>query len=203
PFGDHEIPENLDFLRRLQLLRIDEVNRQLGKLQFGQYGYDVTFLLSEVIRDHTNADAGADRVLECQNGARAHDRYPGCAPLASDRFEKIDVREVGRRIADEGDDPVAVEISDARRRAELSDVLAGGVAVRRHGEERPSDEVALRGLPRPDGDVGHARGEIHLLVIEDELHADVWIELEELAQALVNPDRAEADRRRDAEVAGR
>ena len=89
------------------------------------------------------------------------------------------------------------------RRAEAADVLRRRVGVHLHREQRPADEVALLRLAGPDGDVGLAHGEVELLVVEDQLDADVGVELDELADARRQPDGAEADGRGDAQLAGR
>ena len=72
-----------------------------------------------------------------------------------------------------------------------------------HREQPALDEVGLRRAAQADRDVGLAHGEVELLVGQDELDAHVGIEVEELADALREPDRAEPDGRRHLEVAGR
>src|SRR5215831_14489230 len=108
----------------------------------------------------------------------------------------------GRRAA-VGDDRMIVERVDRLWRTEAADILGGGVGVQLHVEERPTDEVALLRLAGPDGDVGGAHGDGDLLIAEDQLDADLRVELEKLAQALGDPNGAEADGRGDPQVAGR
>ena len=71
-----------------------------------------------------------------------------------------------------------------------------------HREQRTPDQIALLRLAGPDGNVGRPHGDGDLLVTQHQLDADVGIKLEELPQALGDPDGAEPDRRGDAQVAG-
>ena len=96
-----------------------------------------------------------------------------------------------------------VEFLERLRLAEALDVVLRGVDVEMDGEEAALDEVRLRRAAQPDGDVRLAHGEVEFLVREDELDAHVGIEVEELGDALRQPDRAEADGRRHLEFAGR
>ena len=57
------------------------------------------------------------------------------------------------------------------------------------GEQAALDEVRLRRAPQPDGDVRLAHGEVEFLAREDELDAHVRIKVEELGDALRQPDR--------------
>src|ERR1700730_1640544 len=75
----------------------------------------------------------------------------------------------------------------------------GGVGV--HGGQLALDEVTLHRLAQADRHVRLAHGEIELLVGEDQLDADVGIELEELAEARRQPKAAEADGGGDLELA--
>src|ERR1700730_881641 len=78
-----------------------------------------------------------------------------------------------------------------------------GVGVEVHGEQLALDEVALHRLAQADRHVRLAHGEIELLVGEDQLDADVGIELEELAEARCPPTAGEAEGGGDLELAVR
>lgn len=76
--------------------------------------------------------------------------------------------------------------------AEFPDVGGRREGVHLHREQLAPDEIALLRLSRPHRDVRDAHGQIHRLIVEDDLDADVRIEVQELADALRHPDRAEA-----------
>ena len=57
------------------------------------------------------------------------------------------------------------------------------------------------GSAQADRHVGLAHGQIQLLVGEDQLHAHIRVKVEEFGDALGQPDRAEADRRRHLQLA--
>ena len=72
-----------------------------------------------------------------------------------------------------------------------------------HGEQPALDEVGLLRLAQPDRAVGLAHGEVELLVGEDQLQADLGIELEEFLHALGQPAGAEPDGGGHPQHAGR
>ena len=117
---------------------------------------------------------------------------------SSHRLDPGDRGQVRRRMPAVGDEPMAVEVVQRLGSAEPAHVARRGVGAHLHGEQRPADEVGVLGLARPDGDVGGAHGDVDLVVVEDEVDADLRIELHELAQPLRDPHRAEADGRGDA-----
>ena len=70
--------------------------------------------------------------------------------------------------------------------------------------EKPAlDQVRLRRRAQADRDVGLAHGDVELRIVEDQLKLDARIEVDELVDARGEPGRADADRRRDAQRAGR
>src|SRR5947209_3902130 len=71
------------------------------------------------------------------------------------------------------------------------------------GEEPPPDEVGLRGLAQTQSNIGFAHAEIELFVAEDQFYRDVGVEFEKLADAGCQPVRADAERRRDPQLAVR
>ena len=68
-------------------------------------------------------------------------------------------------------------------------------------EEAALDQVRLCRAAQADGDIGLAHGKIEFLVVEDQFDPDIGIEIEKLADALRQPDRAEADRGGDLQGA--
>ena len=106
-------------------------------------------------------------------------------------------------MAAEADEAVVVEVLRRFRLAEALDVVLRGEGVEMHREQPALDEVGLRRAAQADRDVGLAHREVELLVGQDQLDAHVRVEVEELADALREPDRAEPDGRRHLEVAGR
>ena len=68
-------------------------------------------------------------------------------------------------------------------RAALLDVVLRGVGMKMHGEETPLDEVTLRRLAQPDGDIRLAHGQIELFIRQQHLQAYVGIKIEKLANA--------------------
>ena len=59
-FGDHEIPEDLDLLRALELLGIDEINRHCRQLRILEHRHQLAFLSRQIVRDEPDPDARPD-----------------------------------------------------------------------------------------------------------------------------------------------
>ena len=100
----------------------------------------------------------------------------------------------GRHGAAQQDDAVLVELLVRARRAEALEIFRRRVGVEMHREQLALDQVGLRRLAQPDGDVGLAHGEVELLVGGDQRDVDVGIEIEELAEPRGEPMHADADR---------
>ena len=64
--GDQEIAQDLDLLGGFELFRIDEEDRQRGldNSALRQHRHQIGFLFGHVVRDHADADAGQDGVLD-------------------------------------------------------------------------------------------------------------------------------------------
>ena len=70
-----------------------------------------------------------------------------------------------------------------------------------HGEQLALNEIRLRRLAQPDGDVGLAHGKVEFFLGGEQRDADVRIELEEFAEPRRQPVNADARRRGDAQIA--
>src|SRR5690606_1151989 len=70
-----------------------------------------------------------------------------------------------------------------------------------HRKQLALDELRLRGLAQPDGDVGLAHGKVQLIVAEKKRDRYFRIKIEEFADQRREPATAEADRCRDAQNA--
>ena len=71
-----------------------------------------------------------------------------------------------------------------------------------NGEQPTLDEIRLLRLTQAYGAIGLAHGQVELLIGEDELQADLGIELYEFLHALGQPASAQAHRGRDPQHAG-
>src|SRR5215470_374284 len=196
-----EVAENLHLLRGFELFGVDEIDGHRGQLRLLQHGYDVGFIAGQIIGNEPDADAGTDRIFHSDHAVGGKCRPARCLAVEPCRFEPADRGEMRGRRAAVGNDRMFIECVDRFGRTEAADILGGSVGVQLHVEEGATNEVALLRLAGPDGDVGGPHGDGDLLVAEDQLDADLRIELEELAQPLRDPNGAEADRRRDPEVA--
>ena len=58
-----------------------------------------------------------------------------------------------------------------------------------HGEEPALDQIRLLRLPQADGAIRLAHRQVELLIGKDELHLDLWIEVEKFRNAVGQPSR--------------
>ena len=71
------------------------------------------------------------------------------------------------------------------------------------GEQAPLDQVRLNRTPQPDRQIGLSHGKVEIVVGEDQLNVDLRVEVEELCDAVGEPDAADPDGRRNLEIASR
>ena len=107
-----------------------------------------------------------------------------------------------RRLSAVANDAVLVEFLQRLGRPVAAHVLRRGEGAHPAFEQRPADEVGLSRLARPYRDVGRTHADVDLIIVQDQLDADLGVKFAKLRQPLRQPDRAEADRRRDAQLAG-
>jgi hypothetical protein len=143
-----------------------------------------------------------DRLVEAVDIVHPQHRAPRRAFAAAGGLEQIDIRQIGRRHA-EGEDRMILEIVERLRGAAAAQIFRRSIGVVMHGEELALDQVRLGRAAEPDRDIGLAHGKIELAVVEQHGDRDLGIELEELRDPGREPDRTEADCRRDPELARR
>ena len=109
----------------------------------------------------------------------------------------------GYRTAVEQQDAVLVEIGERLRRAEPLEIFRRREGVELHRKQLALDEIGLRRLAHADADVGLAHRQVEFLVGDEQVDADLGIELDEFAEPRDQPVHAEARRGGDAQVAVR
>jgi hypothetical protein len=83
--------------------------------------------------------------------------------------------EIGRHRDAEGDDAVVVELLERLRLTVPGEIGRRGVDMEMHREEPALDQIRLARLLEADRDVSFAHRQVELLVLEDQLQADVGI----------------------------
>ena len=105
------------------------------------------------------------------------------------------------RSAAENQHAMAVEIFEGARRAVFLEIFGRGINVEVHREKLALNQIGLRRLAQPDGDVGLAHGEVELLVGGQKRDVDFGIKVDEFAESRGQPMHADARRRGDAQIA--
>src|SRR5690554_2620627 len=88
--ADQKIAQNLDLLRCPQLLGVNENDLNPWKLDIIEHRNEIGVVAREVIRNQSNPDAGADRILQCDDAVGREDRHARLLPVTADRLESPD-----------------------------------------------------------------------------------------------------------------
>ena len=186
----------------LQLLGIDEVGVEGRRLERQVDLHQPQFALDQIVGQRGDAEMRLDRLVEPVDIVDPEHRAPRRAFAAAGGLEEIDVRQIWRRHA-ERQDRMLLEIVERLRGAATAQIFRRGIGVVMHGEELALDQVGLGRPAQPDRDIGLAHRQVELAVVEQHGDGDLGIELEELRDPGREPDRTEADRGGDPELAGR
>src|ERR1700685_3674460 len=201
--GDEKIAERLHARYGLELFRIDEVSVERRRLGLAEQLHQPAVLLDQIIRQHGDADAALAGAQDAEDIIDHKVRRARALAVARHFDQPARALQVRWYVAAEHQHAMIIEIVEGARRAEALEIFRRGVDVEMHREQLALDQVGLRRLTEPDGDIGLAHGEVELLVGGQQRDVDFRIELDELAERRRQPMAADARRRGYAQVAVR
>src|SRR3954447_5140208 len=194
-FRDQKVAEDLYARDRFEFFRIDKERIEREIVDVAEKLHQPAVFFDEVVRQHRDAEPALTRTQQTENIVDGEPRLARALTVASRIDQPSGAAQIGRHRAAQHQQAMIVEFLVTPRRTEALQVFGGRAGVEVHREELTLDQVRLRWQPQPDRNVSLAHREIELLLGGHQRDADIWIELEEVAEPRGEPMHAQPDRR--------